>query len=39
MYDAAGDRAAALNTFRRALELLEQLNHPDADRLRARLAE
>ncbi|MEV1173077.1 hypothetical protein [Nonomuraea sp. NPDC049784] len=38
MYDAAGDHATARATLSRALDLLEQLNHPDADRLRAGLA-
>ncbi len=34
---AAGDRAAALTSWRQALDLLGDLDHPDADRIRADL--
>lgn len=36
--EAYGDRPAAIATWQRALEILVQLDHPDADSLRARLA-
>jgi hypothetical protein len=36
-YEAAGEQEAARATLAHALDLLEQLNHPDADQLRTRL--
>ena len=38
-YRDAGDRHAAHNSWQRALPILDDLHHPDADLLRARLAE
>jgi hypothetical protein len=35
---AAGDAAAAGDAWRRALEILSALDHPDADDVRAKLA-
>jgi tetratricopeptide (TPR) repeat protein len=35
---AAGDPASAANALRRSLRILEELGHPDADRVRAQLA-
>jgi hypothetical protein len=37
-FHAAGDLRAACDTWRSALVILEDLDHPDADDLRARLA-
>jgi DNA-binding SARP family transcriptional activator/tetratricopeptide (TPR) repeat protein len=37
-HEAAGDRDAARHNWSRALEILETLDHRDADRVRARLA-
>src|SRR5262249_13761565 len=36
--DAAGDAGAARDAWRRALHPLDQLGHPDAEAIRARLA-
>jgi DNA-binding SARP family transcriptional activator/tetratricopeptide (TPR) repeat protein len=37
-HDAAGDPAAACHAWRQALAILEELQHTDADKLRAKLA-
>jgi hypothetical protein len=36
-HDALGDRGAAETAWRQALTVLDDLHHPDADQLRAKL--
>jgi tetratricopeptide (TPR) repeat protein len=38
-HDAAGNRAAARDAWHQAATILDELRHPDADQVRARLAE
>ncbi|WP_433262047.1 AfsR/SARP family transcriptional regulator [Actinosynnema sp. CS-041913] len=37
-YLAVGDRVAAIRTWRQALAVMEEVDHPDVDRIRARIA-
>src|SRR5262249_61051330 len=38
-HDAAGDRAAARTAWRQAVTILDELDHADAEQVRAKLAE
>ncbi|MGH3712014.1 MAG: tetratricopeptide repeat protein [Micromonosporaceae bacterium] len=38
-YHTAGDHAAARDAWQRALHLLDEIGHPDTDKLRKRIAE